>query len=199
MATGKKTLLEFFTKNSTSEELDCTDSSHSDTDEEVGPMKQSNPPRKKYKRSFCSSWKEKFMWLEYDGQAMYCTYCKDAKKSNSYTSGCCNFRITDVQKHASGRDHRAAVEAYAMKVSGVTVTAGFQRINTEREEAVIAALKNVYWLAKEDISSMKYNSLNSLVKLQGCDQIEYLYVSENAKYTSPDVVKEMQGVLSKCI
>ena len=34
MATGKKTLLEFFTKNSTSEELDCTDSSHSDTDEE---------------------------------------------------------------------------------------------------------------------------------------------------------------------
>ena len=86
-----------------------------------------------------------------------------------------------------------------MKVSGATVTAGFQRINTEREEAVIAALKNVYWLAKEDIASMKYNSLNSLVKLQGCDQIENLYVSENAKYTSPDVVKEMQGVISKCI
>ena len=45
-------------------------------------------------------------------------------------------------------------------------------------------MRNIYWLAKEDIASLKYN---------------YLYVRENAKYTSPEVVKEMVFVISQCI
>ena len=60
-------------------------------------------------------------------------------------------------------------------------------------------MRNVYWLSKEDVDSLKYNSLNKLVELQGYESIRNLYVSENAKYTSPEVVKEMQEVLSQCI
>ena len=37
------------------------------------------------------------------------------------------------------------------------------------------------------------------MKLQGCDSLQNLYVGDSAKYTSTEVVKEMQGVLSKCI
>ena len=192
---ANRSLLEFFSvKNIGYSEL--TDD---EPDEDAKFPDTSKPPSKKYKRSFCQSWKEKFLWLEYDGERMYCTYCKEAKKNNSYTGGCLNFRITDIQKHASSRDHRMATESYAMRLSGATVTAGFHRLTTEREEAVVAAMRNVYWLAKEDIASLKYKSLNSLVKLQGYDSIQNLYVSENAKYTSPEVVREMQGVLSQCI
>ena len=49
------------------------------------------------------------------------------------------------------------------------------------------------------MASLKYNSLNELIKLQGCDSISHLYVGKNAKYTSPEVVKEMQLAISDCI
>ena len=86
-----------------------------------------------------------------------------------------------------------------MKLSGATVPAGFYRLTTEHEQAIVSAMRNVYWLSKEDVASLKYNSLNKLVELQGCECIRNLYVGENAKYTSPEVIKEMQEVLSQCI
>ena len=48
------------------------------------------------------------------------------------------------------------------------------------------------------MASLKYNSLNELTKLQGCDNITHLHVGENAKYSSPEVVKEMQLAISNC-
>ena len=89
---------------------------------------------------------------------MYCTYCEELSKRNSYTSGCQNFRITDIQKHAKSKDHRSATETCAMKSAGATVTSGFSRLTDEREQAIVAAMRNLYWLAKEDVASLKYNS-----------------------------------------
>ena len=58
-----------------------------------------------------------------------------------------------------------ATESYIMGLSGATVTAGFHRLTTECEEAIIAAMKNIYWLAnKRRQALLKYNSLNSLKK-----------------------------------
>ena len=71
-----------------------------------------------------------------------------------------------------------------MKTSGETITGAFSRMTSLNEEAVVAAMRNIYWLAKEDIASLKYN---------------YLYVRENAKYNSPEVVKEMVFAISQCI
>ena len=163
-SSGNRSLLEFFCKATTNFSDDELDE---DPNKESKIPEGSKPLNKKYKRSFHSSWKDKFLWLEYDheSECMYCTYCKEAKKNNSYTTGCQNFRITNVKKHASSRDHRVAAESYVMRLSGATVTAGFHRLTTEHEEAIIAAMGNIYWLAKEDIASLKYNSLNSLVSL----------------------------------
>ena len=137
-------------------------------------------PRKKfYKQSFKSSWLDKFIWLTFDGDKMYCKYCLEIKK-NSYTVGCRNFQISDINKHTRSRDQSAAAEAYLLKASGATVTSALSRVVSLNEEAVIAALKNIYWLAKEDVASLKYNSLNELTKLQGCESITHLYVGKNA-------------------
>ena len=86
-----------------------------------------------------------------------------------------------------------------MEHSGSAVTEAFTRIVDECEEAIIATMTNVYWLAIEDIASLKYNSLNKLVKQQGCASIDNIYLGENAKYTSPDVVSEMQSAISQTI
>ena len=114
-------------------------------------------------------------------------------------SGYKNYRVTDVQKHSRSEDHCLVSEAHAMEHSGPMVTEAFTRIVDEREEAIIAAMTNVYWLTIEDIASLKYNSLNKLVKQQGCASIDNIYLGENAKYTSPDVVSEMQSAISRTI
>ena len=157
------------------------------------------PCKKSVRRSLCKSWLDKFVWLRYNDGAMYCTFCKKANKSNTFTSGCKNYRVTDVQKHSRSKDHCLASEAHAMEHSGSTVTEAFTRMVDECEEAIIATMTNVYWLAVEDIASLKYNSLNKLVKQQGCESIGNLYLGENAKYTSPDVVSEMQSAISQTI
>lgn len=43
-----------------------------------------------------------------------------------------HFRMPDVQKHAKSRDHRSATEAYAIKLSGATVPAGFIRLTMNK-------------------------------------------------------------------
>lgn len=70
------------------------------------------------------------------------------------------------------------------------MTAAVLRSYTINEEAVTAALRNIYWLV------IKYNSLT---QLQGCDHISHLRIGRNAKYSSPKVVKEMQLAISNCI
>ena len=42
------------------------------------------PPSKKlYKRSFCKSWLQTFIWLKYDEAegCMYCKYCQETQKN----------------------------------------------------------------------------------------------------------------------
>ena len=106
------------------------------------------PTAKKSKRLFCTSWKDKYLWLHYDSDFMYCKYGLDA---NSYTSGCKNFCISDIQKHVLGKDHRSAVKIYANEIIG---SYSAYCISDEHEEAILAALKNVHWLAKEDVAPL---------------------------------------------
>ena len=91
--------------------------------------------------------------------------------------------MSDIQKHGKCHDHSVAAEAYLMKTSGETIIGTFSRMTSLNKEAVMAAMRNIYWLAKENIATLKYN---------------YLYVRENAKFTSPKVVKEMVFVISQC-
>ena len=207
MATPRATIDSFFKRAVPASTYQRNDSSQKiyeqsqseDESTETETESDSVPRKKFYKRSFKSSWLDKFIWLTFDGDKMYCKYCLEIKKKNSYTVGCRNFRISDINKHTRSRDHSAAAEAYLLKASGATVTSALSRVVSLNEEAVIAAMKNIYWLAKEDIASLKYNSLNELTKLQKCESITHLYVGENAKYTSPEVVKDMQLSISHCI
>ena len=196
------TLDYFFIRDSTVSEAAMTVNSRQremDSEESESDCSESLSFRKVYKRGFKTSWLDKFVWLKYTGEKMYCKYCEEAKKKNSYTSGCMNFRISHIQKHGKSRDHSAATEAYLLKSSGATVTHAVTRLTTMNEEAVLAAMRNIYWLAKEDVASLKYNSLNELTKLQGCNAITHLYVGGNAKYSSPEVVTEMQIAISQSI
>lgn len=51
---------------------------------------------------------------------MYCKFYEETRKKNSYTSGCKNHRVSDIQKHAKGHDHNAADSFFKMLVVKLT-------------------------------------------------------------------------------
>ena len=140
---------------------------------------------------FRQRWKSNYPWLTYDTtrRLMFCSICQRHKKNNQYASGTKNFKHTNILRHMKSLDHRKALEAEA-----------YQSLCTqaysEKRKAVMAAIRNVYWLAKEEIATLKYGSLNLL---QGCPDISHLSVAKNAQYTSPHIAEEMQDALSDCL
>ena len=69
----------------------------------------------------------------------------------------------------------------------------------KKEQAIICALRSVYWLCKEQIATMKYSSLLDLLKLQGCPNIENLYSGDNASYQSDRAAEEFQDAICRVI
>jgi len=149
---------------------------------------------------FNSGWLSEFSWLSYVDDRMFCTVCKRAGRSNTYsTSGCTNFRVSDLRKHSKCNEHKFALEAVHLQESSNTISDCVNSMSTRAEAAVTCAMRKVYWLASEDIASIKYNSLNDLVTLQGYSALKDLYVGENAKYTHHQIVEEIQQCIADSI
>ena len=54
----------------------------SDEECEKGLDDTYQPSKKLYKRSFCKSWLQTFIWLKYDeAEGMYCKYCQETQKN----------------------------------------------------------------------------------------------------------------------
>ena len=61
----------------------------------------------------------------------------------------------------------------------------------EKEAAVVSALKVVFWMTKEDISIIKYESLLNLLKELNCSSIVSLKTGKKVTYSSDKVATEM--------
>ena len=93
---------------------------------------------------------------------MFCSICQRDKNNNQYASGTKNFKHTNILRHMKSLDHRKALEAEACQSLSSVCTQAYSK----KRKAVMAAIRNVYWLAKEEIATLKYGSLNELTLLQ---------------------------------
>lgn len=148
-------------------------------------------------RKFSYGWLEKYRWLRYDQdvQVMSCDVCRKSKMKNAYSRGTNNFNYTNLLRHANSSDHKRAVLATSCEL----ITSSATRATSKAEDALTAASKNVYWLAKEELATFKYSSLNALTKAQDCPAMKHLCVGRNAQYTSYDIAEEIQDAISSCI
>ena len=159
--------------------------------------------KRKKVRSFRDQWKSQFTWLEYNSltQSMFCKECVKHNKKSAFSNieGCQNFRIDNLRKHEKSSEHQGAVECTALANIGTSITSMFEKPLSREAQAVKAAMMNVYWLAKEEIATLKYASLNSLMRSQGCENLLNLQVAKNAQYTHHRIAEEMQDCISVCI
>ena len=112
------------------------------------------PPAKRTRqeeRAFLPSWKTTYQWVYLDRTGeMWCKYCLDVCKTNSFTSGCKTFRKDNLAKHIKTSDHRAALNAISGRRD---MERAIANAHCSEEQAVIATLKTVYFMAKKNLAS----------------------------------------------
>ena len=129
--------------------------------------------RKVEKRDIKSEWFTKFRWLEHEREKsrFFCTWCIQAGKNNVFTRGKSVTipKIDDLKKHEQTSDHKSALLA-----RDCAKKAEWQKANAKVHEsvkgAIVATMKNVFFLAKEDIAKEKLASLQNHVLIQVCAQ-----------------------------
>nr|XP_006820028.1 PREDICTED: uncharacterized protein LOC102809342 [Saccoglossus kowalevskii] len=129
---------------------------------------------------------------------MKCRICRKSGKRNPFTDadGCKNYRTSTVARHASSALHLEAVKATIMRAD---MEAAVSTALTKKQDAVITAMKTVYWLAKEAIATDKYSSLLELLRESGCEHVGNLQVGGNATYQSSTTAEDLQQTISDVI
>lgn len=77
------------------------------------------------------------------------------------------------------------------------VASAVQKDLSSADESVLAAMRTVHWMAKEDVPVKKYSSLMELQKLQGCEAVSNLSVSRNATYMSRGAGQDFQSCVAE--
>jgi len=119
-------------------------------------------------RTFQHQWQSNNPWLKYDAvrKAMFCTLFLEAGMTNTFTEGCTMIKKDNVTKHGETKGkngHKNAVIAVKLKTNMVNAN---RKAVQRNEQASIAFLRNVYWMAKTDSPNSLMKDLNELLKLQ---------------------------------
>ena len=77
-------------------------------------------------------------------------------------------------------EQKAVVECTILESSCAPVTELWEREYSQQERV---AMVNVFWLVSEEIATLKYISLNNLVMIQGCIDLQNVSVAKNSQYT----------------
>jgi len=148
-------------------------------------------------RNFQPRWLQDHSWLRYTDGKMFCYFCQQANKSNPFgEKGCMNFRTSTLNRHLDSADHKNAVQEDAMRV---TLASSREKMINEENASIIQAMKSVYWLAKEDIATHKYDSLLTFMEEVGVESIKQLSIGANATYRTHHSAEDIQDSISTVI
>ena len=66
----------------------------------------------------------------------------------------------------------------------------------EQSQAILRAMRALYWLAKEDVTTVKYDSLLNFLDEVGLESVKNLRVGGNATYHSHQSAEGMQDAIA---
>ena len=84
---------------------------------------------------------------------MFCKFCRDCKLSVNFNAGTQNFQKSALTRHLATKEHRQAVLQVQQQGD---MTIAIQRDFSEKETALLSALRTVYFMVKQDIPTHKY-------------------------------------------
>ena len=151
---------------------------------------------KQYERSFQVKWLLEYQWLVFKDGQMFCQVCIDSNQINSFTKGSTNFRTSNMKDHIKTADHRHAIQVPILQKKQKRL---IEKMNDDKEQAILVAMKTVHWLCSEDVALMKFKSLMSLLKDLDVPNIGHLTISETINYEPSESVLEFVEAMSKYV
>ncbi|XP_070573799.1 uncharacterized protein C17orf113-like [Ptychodera flava] len=146
------------------------------------------------------SWLATYSWLEkpQSDRGMFCKVCRRAGKVTPFScdKGCTNYKTSTLMRHAASTKHQEALKEVTLRSGMKTVVSNAL---TKNQNAVLVAIKCVYWLAKEAVATDKYSSLLDLMDANGCELVKNLSVSGNTSYRSHTTAEELQQACADAI
>ena len=86
---------------------------------------------------------------------MFCAICEKREKARGpCINGTNNFRLKSLFVHLKSAEHKAAVESLDPCQKSLPST--FVASHEKRNSAIVAALRTVYWIVKEEIANRNY-------------------------------------------
>lgn len=200
-APASRRLTDFFSQPGSSSSTSAEDEN---TSEDLTTLAK----RAKHRTNFNPEWNDEFQWLLFKpDEGMFCKLCQKYNRSTKrmvfISSPCVFFRKDKLHDHQKSQGHAEAVlaesRAAAAKCSGGIRAAIDKQVSLKRQ-AIIGALKCLYWLAKEETAHhTKFKSLIDLGKSLGCSYLSELEMAKNATYSSHRIIDEFLEVLSVCV
>ena len=137
---------------------------------------------------------------------LLCSLCMKHKTDQRNHAGtwtskrCACIRRDIINRHSKSAMHREAVEKEVLLKQSMRdrgIARAFEKQVTAQRNAVVGAMKIIYWLAKEEVAhTTKYKSLLDLSINLGCDYLKELNVADNATYRSRQIVGEFLQTIS---
>ena len=184
-------------------------------EENKGDHLPTNANKSPKKSVFLDKWKVSYPWLRFDSDKnlMYCEWCEDYSKDqringklieNNMIRGTSNFRASTLTEHLLLKDHDLARDNNEVKKNKNNTAASINQQNqptiasifhSNKEklkfELMVPLFKNIYFIAKEDLALLKFESLNDLCLSHG---LEF-----NENYRNRKAGKEMMEAISRTI
>jgi len=101
--------------------------------------------------------------LSFDGNLMFCKWCKSQKCENTFTAGTNNFRTSTYKCtcHIETADHQYT---WIPKDEQANMQNAVDNLLAKEEKAISVALKTVYFMPKEGNSLSKYPNMIGFLK-----------------------------------
>ena len=126
---------------------------------------------------------------------MTCTICQEFYRGkrtaggfgrDAWLKGCTRLKCEVVQEHEGSKMHRDANAARRTQEGVQRMGPGgmFAKQFAQRDDAVVVAMKLLFWLIKENIALEKWNSLKLLLESLSADEISFPSLTHNASYSS---------------
>ena len=165
------------------------------TEDKTQPETEEKGPKKKEIRSFHHEWLGTYKWLRFQDGKMTCALCVAAKKDNVFTKGCSRFKTSSMLDHIRTHDHQMSLAVPNLIEDRERVV---KKMFSQKEHAVVVALKSVLWMARENIPLSKFSSFIQFQRSVGVD-LSALAVSPGVSYESDYSVHEFLQALSDVI
>ena len=224
---NQPTILRYYKSSSTSDQIKqilvdiicrAVDSciSERETDSEsCKPKRKRLHTGKKVQQDIEADWVKKYPWLEIqtiDGtKRLFCAYCKNTNKNNSFTQGSTNVQSNSIVRHEKIEDHKIAVSSSMRKRKADEAFHVGEDSNSESDSEVSDCesseqddppsvtssdkilFRTLYYCASEELPSSKVNSMLELQRLNGAS-CDFQNLSSD---TRPKMLKAIADTLSK--